>query len=76
MILNTFKGAKSGSSLASAVWDHLHKTSLHPPPAGTSPTPVSTNPITIFICDTTKFDWIATSSPPPKTKPDGAEITG
>ena len=25
---------------------------------------------------TTKFDCIATSSPPPKTKPDGADMTG
>ena len=30
----------------------------------------------MFVCETTKLDRIATSSPPPKTRPDGADITG
>ncbi len=37
------------------VCDHLHNISLHPPPAGTRPTIVSTNPTTILVCEATKL---------------------
>jgi len=30
----------------------------------------------MLVCDTTKLLCNITSSPPPKAKPDGAEITG
>ena len=49
---------------------------MHPPPAGINPTIVSTSPTTIFVCDTTKLLWQRTSKPPPRAKPDGADITG
>ena len=75
-MLKTFNGAKFGSFLASSVCDHLHNISLHPPPAGIRPTIVSTSPITMLVCDTTKLLCTKTSKPPPRTSPEGAETTG
>ena len=72
----TFNGAKFGSFLLSSVFCHLANISLQPPPAGINPTIVSTKPITIFVCDATKLLCTRTSKPPPKVKPEGADITG
>ena len=50
--------------------------SLQPPPAGSSPTPVSTRPMYSSACACRRAAWSAISAPPPRQKPNGAATTG